>query len=323
MKKTLLFLTALSFAPRVAEACGGFFCSQSQPVNQAAERIIFAKNADGTVTSIVQIQYQGPSEKFSWVLPVPSIPQVSVSSNAAFTRLQAATNPQYRLTTTTEGVCRGDTKAFATGGPPQNSQEDSANGGNTVQVVAKGSVGPYDYEVLQVNTTTADKADVAIAWLQTNGYDVTSIGPGLIRSYLEQGDLLLAFRLSKQAGATSGDIRPVVLRFKDDLPMIPIKLTAVAAQDNMGVLVWVLGEHRSVPTNYRHLVLNEAAIDWTTGGANYNNVVSLAADEAGGQGFVTEYADASSTMANIVFSLPRSSTSTLVAVTVVTVPRIL
>jgi hypothetical protein len=156
--------------------------------------------------------------------------------------------------------------------------------------------------VLQVNAAHSDKAEVAIAWLQANGYDVGSIGPALIRPYLEQGDLLLAFRLSKQSGATAGDIRPVVLRFKDDLPMIPIKLTAVAAQDDMGVLVWVLGEHRSVPTNYRHLVLNEAAIDWTTGGGNYNTVVNLAANEAGGQGFVTEYANASSTMANIVFS---------------------
>lgn len=30
--------------PEEAVACGGFFCSQQQPVNQAAERIIFADN---------------------------------------------------------------------------------------------------------------------------------------------------------------------------------------------------------------------------------------------------------------------------------------
>ena len=54
-----------------AQACGGLFCSASAPVNQAAERIIFSKNADQTVTAVVQIQYQGPSEEFAWVLPVP------------------------------------------------------------------------------------------------------------------------------------------------------------------------------------------------------------------------------------------------------------
>jgi len=49
-----------------AQACGGFFCSQAQPVNQAAERIIFSQNGDGTVTAVIQILYQGPSEHFSW-----------------------------------------------------------------------------------------------------------------------------------------------------------------------------------------------------------------------------------------------------------------
>lgn len=80
-------------APDQAEACGGFFCSQQAPVNQAAERIIFSQNGDGTVTAVVQILYEGPSEEFAWVLPVPGIPDVGVSSDIVFTRLQAATNP--------------------------------------------------------------------------------------------------------------------------------------------------------------------------------------------------------------------------------------
>jgi hypothetical protein len=45
--KTLLAAAALFGSLGVAspaDACGGFFCSQSQPVNQAAERIIFADN---------------------------------------------------------------------------------------------------------------------------------------------------------------------------------------------------------------------------------------------------------------------------------------
>ena len=64
-----------------AEACGGLFCLAAAPVNQAAERIIFTKNADDTVTAVVQIQYEGPSEEFAWVLPVPGIPDVDVSSD--------------------------------------------------------------------------------------------------------------------------------------------------------------------------------------------------------------------------------------------------
>ena len=97
---------ALIAQPEPAQACGGPFCSASAPVNQAAERIIFSKNADQTVTAVVQIQYQGPSEEFAWVLPVPGIPEVDVSSDLAFTRLQQASNPQYTLTTVVEGRCK-------------------------------------------------------------------------------------------------------------------------------------------------------------------------------------------------------------------------
>ena len=108
-------LTALTVSASPARACGGFFCSQSQPVNQAAERIIFAQNGDGTVTAVIQILYEGPSENFSWLLPIASVPQgddIAVASDLAFARLQQATNPSYNLTTRIEGEC------LATQSPP-------------------------------------------------------------------------------------------------------------------------------------------------------------------------------------------------------------
>src|SRR6187399_3769125 len=96
------FWAQSALVPSSALACGGFFCNQSQPVNQAAEGIIFADNGDGTVTAVIQIQYQGPSSSFSWLLPISSvnIDDIGVASNLALQRLQSATNPNYTLTTT-------------------------------------------------------------------------------------------------------------------------------------------------------------------------------------------------------------------------------
>ena len=102
-------LVATAGVTSEADACGGFFCSQAQPVNQAAERIIFANNGDGTVTAEIQIMYEGPSENFSWLLPISTAPaegEIGVASDLAFTRLQSATNPQYTLNTVVEGTCR-------------------------------------------------------------------------------------------------------------------------------------------------------------------------------------------------------------------------
>ena len=66
----------LAFASADAFACGGFFCGGPGPqqVNQAAERIVFAEHPDGSVTSVVQIMYEGPTDRFGWLLPIPGIP---------------------------------------------------------------------------------------------------------------------------------------------------------------------------------------------------------------------------------------------------------
>jgi hypothetical protein len=285
---------ALSVAAPTASACGGFFCSATQPVNQAAERILFAKNDDGTVTTVVQILYEGPAERFSWVLPVVGTPEIAVSSDQAFAALQAATNPQYVLNTTFESCGGGDGRASAGG--------DFAAGNGTegpeVNVLAAGTVGPFDYEVLSVDARHADASEVATAWLEDNGYDVGPRTREVLGPYLEAGMNLVAFRLTK--GATAGSIRPVSLTYPSKRPAIPIRPTAVAANDDMGVLVWVLGEHRAVPTNYYALELNEALIDWFNPSGNYDAVVTAAADEAGGQGFVTEMSAPAVDFASVV-----------------------
>jgi hypothetical protein len=84
--------------------------------------------------------------------------------------------------------------------------------------------------------------------------------------------------------------------------MIPIKLTAVAANEDMGVMTWLLGQARSVPQNYFALELNEARINWFNPALNYESVVTAAADDAGGQGFVTEFADSTAVLANTAWS---------------------
>ncbi|MFT5368619.1 MAG: hypothetical protein ACI8V2_003585 [Candidatus Latescibacterota bacterium] len=80
-----------------------------------------------------------------------------------------------------------------------------------------------------------------------------------------------------------------------------MKLTAIAAEPNMGVLVWILGKERAIPENYLHVEINEAAIDWLNFGSNYDQVVINAADEAGGQAFTTEYAGKSGIMADRIY----------------------
>ena len=301
----VLAAAAVGFHAEPARACGGFFCSQSAPVEQTAEEIIFAENGNGTVTAVISIRYQGPAEKFAWVLPVAGVPDVSVSSNIVFDRLRASTAPSYSVNTMVEGTCKGgnssfDPNEFLNEGRSQDagSAVDDADGG--IDVLASGQVGPFVYEVISVDPALDDAAQSAVDWLNDNGYDVTGIGPDVLRPYLADGLNLIAFKLQKGPNITSGSIRPVVITYEGQAT-IPIRPTAVAAADDMGVRVWVTGSAQAVPINYKSLVLNEALIDWFRNGSNYEAVVTAAADEAGGQGFVTEMGAPTTQLDGIVF----------------------
>ncbi len=278
-------------APAQVEACGGLFCSASNPVNQAAEQIIFSDNGDGTVTAVIQILYEGPSHEFAWVLPIPGNPTVGVSSTQALDALKQATNPTYQLNTVLGDGCNqfGSPSSGASAGAGGFTAPPTAEGDSGVQVIASGAIGPYEYDTIAVDPLRADPADTALDWLMANGYEVGTIGPDVLRPYLEDGLNLIAFKLSSTSD--SGSIRPVMITYDATRPSIPIRPTAVAANDDMGVMVWLLSDVRGIPENYRALELNEALIDWFNPNNNYNEVVTLAADEASGQGFVTEFAD--------------------------------
>jgi hypothetical protein len=160
--------------------------------------------------------------------------------------------------------------------------------------VSQGGLGPFDYAVLK-----ADTADEMIAWLGANRYVAPPGSDAVIGRYLHAGAYFLALRL--KSGESSGAIQPVKVVYQSDLPMIPLVLTSVAAAQEMGVLVWVLGDARAVPRNYHHVVLDQAALDWNDSLNGYDFLVRRAVLEAPEHhGFVTDYAGTSSGMRGVL-----------------------
>ena len=284
----LLGLPLLPAAPP-ALACGGFFC-ESVPIQQAAEQIVF-RQEENRITAMVRILYSGEAERFSWVVPVPNEPALSIGADATFPELEGATRPVFALERT------GDQCGFGeTGGLPATAVDDTdaAEGGDGVTILAEEAVGPFDTVTLR-----GDTADELIDWLVTNGYDLSPRGRDLIDPYVEAGMLFVAVKLRN--GESTNAIQPLVMEYTSEKPMIPIRLTAVAAEDDMGVLVWIVGDARAVPENYLHVTPNYARLNWYTGTQNaytsYQSLITAAMDEVeddgrtgDGQGFATDFA---------------------------------
>lgn len=275
-----------------AHACGCFAPPDpSVPIVQAGERIVFSHDA-GKVTAHIQIQYQGSASEFGWILPLPAVPEFALGVEELFARIVNATQPKYRLTRQFGDQCNA---VLASGGARGNSESSDGFSGTPQDpapgvLVVEDSVGPYDYAVLR-----ADSKDEMLEWLNENRYFIPGGTEEVMDPYVRPGAYFLALKLRK--GSDAGDLQPVVLTYESDLPMIPIILTQVAANPNMGIQVWTLGESRGIPRNYRHTVLNTEHLDWANAGANYNDLVISAVDEAEGHhSFITEFAGSSDVM---------------------------
>ena len=140
-----------------------------------------------------------------------------------------------------EGTCKDDCAGCGgvgqSGAVPSSTQFEGPgdpNGNGGVIVEASGSVGPFDFELISVDDATADKAQAAIDWLDANGYDL-GIGDEVLRPYLEADQKLLCVRLTK--GNDAGSVRPLMVTYAGTNPAVPIRPTAVAANDDMGILV--------------------------------------------------------------------------------------
>ena len=277
--------SATTLFPVASSACGGFFCT-TVPINQAAEQIVF-RQRPGRVTAMVRIAYSGNAEDFSWVVPVPDTPEISIGTDTTFNELDFSTQPLFQLQQ--EGnVCEQDELVFPDADTAAVA-ESASDGEGGVVIEEELTVGPFDIDIV-----SSDNPDDMSIWLQENGYLLTDRGTELIEPYVLDGMKFVALKL--RSGESSGNIQPIILDYPSDRPMVPIRLTAVAAEDDMGVLVWVVNDQlgRAIPDNYLHVVPNYARVDWFSGPFNaygsYQSLITDAMNESGGQGFATDFA---------------------------------
>ncbi len=305
MVGALVAMTAtalLWIEPPPAEACGCLsppapVGDEEFAVNQQAEQIIFEVEP-GFVTAHVLIQYAGAPASFAWIVPVPTVPELSLSATGAFGLLDALTAPAVGVGT--EDICPvsawqcryhpslycGDDDDPA----PDNSLDagagaSDAGGGppDGVVIVDRQTVGDYDTIIFSAGDTGA-----AVAWLQGEGFIVNATMAPYMQPYAYGGMLFVAAKLLPGADATA--IKPLRMRFAAAAPMIPLMLTAVAAEPHLTVTAFVYGDRPVRPAGHPLVEIDPDRL--ATDGAgrfNYPMVLARAIDEAGGDGFAVEY----------------------------------
>ena len=215
-------------------------------------------------------------------LPVPDVPEVDVAEVETFDELSRLTAPQFLPPPTPD---------CAVVVMEEMEMSASADGGGVavpsapVEVLASGTAGPFAFDVV-----TSEDPNALITWLRTNEYRITEQMEPLIRVYTDEGMVFLAMKLQPEQGVQ--DIQPVVMTYPSTRPMIPLRLTAVAANPNMNVATWVFADEQVVPTNYAHPTVSDSDIrfDFLSFNHNYLQLFDQTVDLYDGRAFITEYA---------------------------------
>lgn len=289
--RTPILLAALA-TPGSALACGGFFCD-STPINQAMEKIVFAVDeTEAKVEAHVEITYEGSAASFAWIVPTPTVPELFLSTETLFDVLVEHTEPTFQTSSRIDGDCAAedaepnDTDMDADIDSDWGSADTADSFGPPpplqVEVISEQQVGPYETAILLAESETD-----LLLWLNRNDYQVPFGTSPALAPYVASGAYFVALRLANDKD--TGDLAPLGMRYDGTVPMIPLQLTSIAATPDMRLDTFVFGAHRAVPSNYLHVRINEAAIDWLAGGDNYRDVVTMAADEAGGHAFATDF----------------------------------
>ena len=290
--RLLLSLVTLLATPSLADACGGLFCSGSlpTPVEQSGERILFEVDRNtGTVTTTVDIQYGGDPAAFSWLLPIPvsdamPVPELALAPETLLRDLELATQPT---------LIRPPQRCTEPPPPPfafsqrvtLSALPDSPEDG--VDTTDLPNVGPFDNELIQ-----ATDVDALVDWLRENGYLVSPEMEPALADYVGEGLAFLGVRLL--ADADVDEIAPLSVTWPGSEPMIPLRLTSISAEPEMGLLVFIAADQPYGSSNWPTMELDLERLQWNPvrQQTNYHGLLSFQIDEVGGQGFVVERAAA-------------------------------
>ena len=297
MRTLVVVVAALSFSSVVwtppARACGGMFCSSTSPtpIDQSAEKILFEVNDDGSVTATVEIKYNGNPRDFAWIVPVSGTPDfVEVAQKDELLLLDQATRPSILPPTTVCSNPPAQPIGFGCSSDSLSRGVDAAEaetdtGFDGVEVTQYPSVGPFD----DIAVVAGGDPNALVSWLVEHDYQVSDEMRPFIEAYTLEGYSFLATRL--RADAEVKDMVPIRFHCPQPNPEIPLRLTAIAAEPDMGFLVFVVGPERYELLNYANVNVPLESLQTSNGVTNYFPLVSKIIDEAGGRGFVVERAE--------------------------------
>ncbi len=212
MTRKIFLLVVVFLVPSFVLADGGIFPPPDYYMYETDQRaVIFYEQ--GIETLVLSVTFRGDAKDFGWVIPTPSRPEVSKSSDELFTTLDELTRVEERYL-----LPLSFDEAYLEG-------QRSGN----VYVVETKKVEYFDIAVL-----TADEPTALADWLNENNYQFPTSSAYILDSYVDKGWYFTAIKIDVESispGLTQqlrqGHMVPLQLKFPTDKIIYPLKISSV------------------------------------------------------------------------------------------------
>lgn len=222
-----------------------FIWDKHKDINEPTQKAIIVYDA-GREDLILQVKYEGPTDEFGWLVPVPNLPEVKLGSMKCFYELSQFTQQLWPPVSQN----RGDQLPI----PSSLGQEREP----PVKVIEIKTVGAYEIAILSTKDTGA-----LGKWLDANGFYFPTGQTDVIDAYVKQQYYFVAARINtsrsssfellspRQAGKkpagnysahlklASGELSPLQISFASDHCVFPLKISSVNGKPSE-VQVYVL-----------------------------------------------------------------------------------
>lgn len=210
-----------------------------EPAQQA---LIEWDEETGTESLSILPSFYGDASSFAWIVPVPSLPEVSAADSRLFWDLADMTRAEYRSRD-------GDWNCMG-------SQDDylvlAGQDDNGVNIIDQELVGYYQTMII-----SADNASALLDSLSTWGFlnpDNEDQVAEAINDYVERSWYFVTMQIDSTALANIyepyyydryyGGLDPIKLVFAHDEPIYPMKISAYSADDNTNVHIYTKARNR-------------------------------------------------------------------------------
>jgi hypothetical protein len=259
MLRKWLLPSLLLLIPSIANAfCGFYVGGASSKLYNNATQVVLMRDGTRTVLSM-QNNYQGPTENFAMVIPVPVILQkenVKTLPKNVLERVDTLDAPRL-VEYWEQDPCRPQPlydKAIPAMGGVEGGVGSGGGQGLGVKIEAQFSVAEYDIVILSAKDSTG-----LDTWLKQEKYNIPEGAGPVLAPYVAGGMKFFVAKVDPTKVTFNADgqamLSPLRFHYDAETFALPIRLGMLNAKDKQDLIVHILAKDRYEVTNYKNVFI--------------------------------------------------------------------